>query len=182
MFADALCPRAAVPTAVVIALLVGGCSRPSSPQPSSTEPVKLEVIDEAAFTKVLEGHRGKVVLVDFWATWCKPCMELFPHTVQLHRRLADRGLAVVSVSFDDPDEDRAAAFEFLTRQGAAFQNFISAYGAGTRSVEAFKLEGPLPQVKLYDRLGKLRKTLGGKSGEVDPQELDRAVEELLGET
>jgi len=182
MFADALCPRDAVPTAVVIALLVGGCSRPSSPQPSSTEPVKLEVIDEAAFTKVLEGHRGKVVLVDFWATWCRPCMELFPHTAQLHRRLAERGLVVISISFDDPDERRAAALEFLAKEGAVFQNFISPYGAGTQSVEAFELEGPLPQVKLYDRQGRLRQSFGGSSGTVDPQQLDRAVEELLSET
>jgi thiol-disulfide isomerase/thioredoxin len=164
-----------------LVLLLAGCSDPTLP-PRGSEAVRLEVIDEAAFAKVLGEQRGKVVLVDFWATWCLDCMELFPHTVQLHERFADRGLTVISVSFDDPDKDRAAALEFLAKQGATFLNFISPYGAGTRSAEAFGLEAGLPQMDLYDRQGKLRKSFGGKSGPVDPQELDRAVEELLGET
>ena len=182
MSVDALWRWAVALPALMLVSFLGGCSAAPSSDTEHSRQVKLELIDEAAFAKVLEGHRGQVVLVDFWATWCRPCMELFPHAVQLHRQLADRGLAVISVSFDDPDERRAAALEFLAKEGAVFQNFISPHGAGTRSVEAFELEGPLPQVKLYDRLGKLRKSLGGKSGEVDPQELDRAVEELLGET
>jgi thiol-disulfide isomerase/thioredoxin len=181
MAAASLRRRAVVPATVTLALLLGGCSDPSPP-PGGSEQVQLAAIDETALAKVLEGHRGKVVLVDFWATWCAPCMELFPHTVQLHKRFADRGLTVISVSFDDPDEDRAAALEFLAKQGATFQNFISPYGAGTQSAEAFELEAGLPQMNLYDRQGRLHKSFGGKSGTVDPQELDRAVEELLGET
>jgi thiol-disulfide isomerase/thioredoxin len=161
---------------------LAGCSDPPSPESGTTEQVALEIIDEAAFAKVLDGQRGKVVLVDFWATWCEPCRELFPHTVQLHRRLAERGLAVISVSLDDPDDRRAAALEFLVGQEAVFQNFISPYGAGTRSIDAFELEGPLPQMKLYDRQGRLRQTFGGKSGTVDLRQLDQAVEELLGGT
>ena len=58
----------------------------------------------------------------------------------------------------------------------------SDHGAGTQSIEAFELDGPLPQMKLYDRRGRLEKSFGGESGEVDLQQLDRAVEELLGET
>jgi thiol-disulfide isomerase/thioredoxin len=165
---------------IVLALLLGGCSGAPSPQTSDLRPVELAVIDEAGLAKVLAAHRGKVVLVDYWATWCQPCMELFPHTVQLHKRLAGRGLRVISVSLDDPDQRRAAALEFLIRQGADFQNFISPYGAGTRSVEAFKLDGSLPEMKLYDRQGNLRESFGGATGTLDPQQLDRAVEELLG--
>jgi len=163
-------------------LLLASCSGSSSSQTGRSEDVKLEVIDEAAFGKLLQRHRGKVVLVDFWATWCLDCMELFPHTVELHKRLAGQGLMVISVSFNDPDEDRPGALEFLTKQGATFQNFISPYGAGTQSIEAFELDGPLPQMKLYDRQGRLHKSFGGESGEVDPQQLDSAVEELLSET
>lgn len=182
MFADRLRRRTVLQAVAVLALALDGCSASSSPQTGRSEDVKLEVIDEAAFGRVLRGHRGQVVLVDFWATWCPGCMELFPHTVQLHDRFARRGLTVISVSFDDPDEDRAGALEFLTGQGATFQNFISPYGAGTQSVEAFELDGPLPQMKLFDRQGRLHKSFGGESGEVDPQQLDRVVEELLGET
>jgi thiol-disulfide isomerase/thioredoxin len=171
-----------VAAVVACGLLMAGCSGSSSPQPDGSEHVKLEVIDEVDFAAVLEGHRGKVVLVDFWATWCDDCVKLFPHTVELHKRFADRGLTVISVDFDDPDEERTVALEFLINKGATFQNFISRYGTGTQSAEAFDLDGPLPQMKLYDRQGRLHKSFGGELGEVDPRELDRAVEELLGKT
>jgi cytochrome c biogenesis protein CcmG/thiol:disulfide interchange protein DsbE len=179
MFTDTHCSGGGVSALMMLGLLLGGCSGWASPPPGDPQPARLEVIDEAAFAKVLEAHRGKVVLVDFWATWCEPCMELFPHTVQLHKRFANRGLVVISVSLDDPDENRQTAIDFLSRQGAAFEHFISRYGAGTRSVEAFKLDGPLPQMKLYDGQGRVHQSFGGQSGEVDPQQLDRAVEELL---
>ena len=182
MSTDCLCPWAGAPAVVVLGLLLGGCAGSPSSQAERSEDAKLDVIDEIAFGKVLQRHRGQVVLVDYWATWCPDCMEFFPHTVGLHKRFADRGLIVISVSFDEPDEDRAAALEFLAKQGATFQNFISQYGAGTQSAEAFALEAGLPQINLYDRQGKLHKSFGGESGQVDPQDLDRAVEELLGET
>ena len=47
--------------------------------------------------------RGKVVLVDFWATWCLPCMAQLPHTVELADRFRDRGLTVATVSLDEPE-------------------------------------------------------------------------------
>ena len=65
--------------------------------------VALRTIDEDELAEAIASHRGKVVLVDFWATWCLACTELFPHTVALHHRFADDGLVVLSVSFDDPE-------------------------------------------------------------------------------
>jgi thiol-disulfide isomerase/thioredoxin len=50
----------------------------------------------------LEDLRGHVVLLDFWATWCKPCIEALPAVDGLHRRYRDQGLAVVPVNTDDP--------------------------------------------------------------------------------
>ncbi|OHB71536.1 MAG: hypothetical protein A2V70_08175 [Planctomycetes bacterium RBG_13_63_9] len=142
--------------------------------------VKLEVIDEQGFAAALRRHRGKVVLVDFWATWCGPCVELFPHTVQLHRRLGDQGLAVISVSLDDPVDDRADVLEFLTHQDATFENFVSRYGAGTKSIEVFEIvDGAVPHFKLYDRHGKLQKTFASGSEGIDPAQIDLAVKALL---
>lgn len=189
------------------ALPTGGCSRPaSSPvgqpaeadpepmkrgpaQPENTDPpsarpedVKVHVVDEAGFAEALQRHRGKVVLVDFWALWCLECLELFPHTVQLHQRFADQGLRVISVSLDDPDEGRPAVIKFLTDRGAGFENLISRYGAGPHSAEVFDIPGgALPHYKLYDRNGKLRRTFTSAGQTIDVDQIDRAVEELLGE-
>lgn len=55
----------------------------------------------------LSSYRGKVVLLDFWATWCDPCREEIPHFVDLQQRYGDRGLQIIGVSMDDsPDPVR----------------------------------------------------------------------------
>ncbi len=52
----------------------------------------------------LSSYRGKVVLLDFWATWCYPCREEIPHLVDLQQKYGDRGLQIIGVSLDDsPD-------------------------------------------------------------------------------
>jgi thiol-disulfide isomerase/thioredoxin len=151
---------------------------PAAVMPQAPGPIALEIVDETGFARARDRHRGKVVLVDYWATWCQPCRELFPHTVRLHRELAGRGLVVLSVSVDDPEEQPAVR-EFLTRQQAAFENFISRYGAGSQSFEAFHIaDGTVPCVQLYDRSGKMARQFSGAS--IDPAEIREAVQSLLG--
>ncbi len=141
--------------------------------------VTLRTIGEDELAEAIAGHRGKVVLVDFWATWCLSCTELFPHTVALHDRFADDGLVVLSVSFDDP-ESQSAVLGFLKKHGATFDNFISRYGAGVESAERFGLPGGLPQVVLFDRQGERAAVFPEPRSPVSPAAIDRAVEELLG--
>ncbi len=141
--------------------------------------IVLEVINENEFAEVLDQKRGQVVLVDFWATWCGPCVKLFPHTVELHERFAEKGLVVIAVSLDDPD-DRDSVREFLQEKGATFDNFISSYGIGPQAFEAFAIEdGALPHFQLYDREGKLQRTFSSGASPLSPKEIDRAVEQLL---
>ena len=52
----------------------------------------------------LSSYQGKVVLLDFWATWCYPCREEIPHLVELQRKYSDRGLQIIGVSMDDSSE------------------------------------------------------------------------------
>jgi len=119
-----------------------------------------------------------VILVDFWATWCPPCLKLFPHTVELHQRLADRGLVVVSISLDDPSDDSAVQ-RFLIEKGADFPSFISRFGASATSAEVFNIEGGgIPYLRLYNRQGEPLRSFGGDKP-FDPLEIDQAVEEAL---
>lgn len=142
--------------------------------------VTVRVVDEGAFAGVLETYRGKVVLVDVWATWCPPCLELFPHTVELAQRCADRGLVVISLSIDDPD-DEANVRELLALKGARFDNFISRYGGSAKSLDLFELkDGVLPIFRVYDRAGKVHKTLLSSEGPITAEDVDHAVEEALG--
>jgi thiol-disulfide isomerase/thioredoxin len=160
----------------------GQGQRAGGGEADSEDAVTVRVFDENEFARLLRENQGKVVLVDYWATWCLSCLELFPHTVQLHNRLADRGLAVISVSFDEPEQE-AAVLEKLVSKGATFDNFISRYGGSDKSVEAFGLEdGSLPYYQLYDRTGTLRETFQSGKGPIDVDAMDRAVEKLLGES
>ena len=69
---------------------------------------QLTPVDRAGLDAVIERHRGQVVLVDVWATWCRPCVEQLPHSIELAARERDRGLAVVTLSFDESDSARRA--------------------------------------------------------------------------
>jgi thiol-disulfide isomerase/thioredoxin len=166
--------------AVVVGFL--GCTK--APTPSATPTAKaipnVNVVraDAAALNDLIASHKGKVVLVDYWATWCGPCVANFPHTVELAKKLKTDGLATIAVSFD-LFEDEPKVRDFLAKQGANFDNLISSHNAiGQKPAEDFDI-GPLPEYRLYDRQGKLRQKW--ESG-VEQAELDKKVAELLAET
>ena len=177
--------------AAVIAILACGCAPPAaappSPAPPTAQPpaaeVRLRVADEKDLAALVAANRGRVVLIDGWATWCGPCKEQFPHTVELHRKLAPRGLTVVSLSCNDPDE-KEAVLKFLRNQQATFDNLLSRYGASEEGFNTLGIKtGALPYYLLFDRRGKLRDDLGSgtKTEGLKREELDRAVNLLLDE-
>ncbi|MBN2581167.1 MAG: TlpA family protein disulfide reductase [Pirellulales bacterium] len=153
----------------LLTLLLGAASAPLGCRKAPEVP-GIGVPDLQA---AVDAHRGKVVLVDFWATWCPYCLHMFPHTVELQRRWADQGLAVITVNLDAP-EDRSEAEAFLRDHPGPAQNFFSRWGAGRRSFEEFDLEG-IPAFRVYGRDGKIFSTVTGAY----PQDLDQAVEEAL---
>jgi thiol-disulfide isomerase/thioredoxin len=166
-------------TVLGVLSFVGCGDGPAPPAENAADGIALATIDSRGLNDAVARHRGQVVLVEFWATWCVPCVKLFPHTVELQRRLADRGLVVVSVSMDGP-ENRDAALRFLRDHRATFENFISRYGVGSEAFDAFNIgDGALPHLKLYDREGRLRKSLVSGGQSLDHEEIETAIDELL---
>jgi thiol-disulfide isomerase/thioredoxin len=121
-----------------------------APPPS----ISLRITGVEGYEETLTKLRGNVVLVDFWATWCAPCIEKFPHLVALHRKYGDRGLAVVGVSLNTPEEESQVR-EFLAQNEAHFENLLSKYDSGVRAIKGFGLPGPIPCYRVYDRSGVL---------------------------
>ena len=77
------------------------------------------VVDADGLKRVVASYRGKVVLLDFWATWCKPCVEGLPHLKELQKRFGERGFQIIAVSFDEPRDWTRRAQPVLRRAGWA---------------------------------------------------------------
>ncbi|MGD9636691.1 MAG: TlpA family protein disulfide reductase [Pirellulales bacterium] len=161
----------------------------TSSSPDRVEPtlVDLTLVDRAAFDAVLSRTKGKVILVDGWATWCGPCVEQLPHSLALAKEHGDDGLEVVTLNFDDPDSAESAV-AILKKSGAPAANVTNLqtkFGGSTESMDAFEItSGALPHYKLYDRQGKLRQTFEldpSAKEQFTPADIDRAVAELLAE-
>jgi thiol-disulfide isomerase/thioredoxin len=182
-------PRAKRPAALLCVWTLAhvcGCAQPDqsdrgvATQPAAA-PISLRVAGADEYQQTLETLRGNVVLVDFWATWCAPCVKQFPHTVGLHSEYKDRGLAVISVSLNEPAEVPQVR-EFLEGQGARFENLLSKYGGGTEAIDAFSLPGPVPCYRVYDRQGKLHREFAvdpSAERQFTPDDIEAAVNELL---
>jgi thiol-disulfide isomerase/thioredoxin len=126
----------------------------------------------------LDGKRpelaGKVVIIDFWASWCDPCRAAFPVLDGLHAELAKRGLVVIGVNVD---EDAAAMERFLKARPVSF---AIVRDARQRLVEA-AAPPSLPMSIVVDRRGVIRFTHAGFRAKETPAEWRREVTALLAE-
>jgi thiol-disulfide isomerase/thioredoxin len=131
-------------------------------------------ISPKGLVQAVENHRGKVVLVDYWATWCPPCRELFPHTVDIRQRYSSKDLAVITVSLDKRD-DREKVLAFLREHRANTENYLSNLENESENFAAFAIELGIPNVRVYDRTGKLQGNVVGNY----PDEIDRLLQKTL---
>ncbi|MES0874922.1 TlpA family protein disulfide reductase [Sinimarinibacterium thermocellulolyticum] len=121
----------------------------------------------------LASLRGQVVYVDFWASWCAPCLQAMPALDALQRRYGARGFAVIGVNVDT---ERKAALRMLERVGVGFAIVLDPQG---RWPEAFGLSA-MPSGYLLDRAGVVRFVKAGYMAKDLPQ-IEAAVLTLLGD-
>ena len=95
----------------------------------------------------LKGLRGKVVLVNFWATWCQPCRKEMPDLDALYKRFKDQGFVILGIS----DEEAPKVKELLAEQKVSYPILLD---PGRKINELFRIEG-IPKNFVYDRNGKL---------------------------
>ncbi len=132
----------------------------------SASPVTLDALD-------LGRYKGKVVLLDFWASWCAPCKESFPWMQQIQNEFADRGLVVIAVNVD---HERRLAEQFLRAQRPAFPVVFDPRG---ELAEHFQVSG-MPSSFYIDRGGKVRYAhTGFRNGE--RKDAEREIAALLSE-
>ncbi len=87
---------------------------------SSAPAFRATTLDTTPAVKSLADYRGRVVLLNIWATWCQPCEIEMPYIENLYREMGPKGLAVVAVSIDKPGFDPEIR-DFVTRHGLTFE-------------------------------------------------------------
>jgi thiol-disulfide isomerase/thioredoxin len=100
------------------------------------------------FDKLIASHKGKVIYLDFWASWCGPCRKSFPWMNDMQEKYLKQGLVIISVNVDN---NKALAEEFLAEVPANFNVFYDPKGKVARK---FKLKG-MPSSYIIDRSGKM---------------------------
>jgi len=148
-----------------IGIAAGGDVKPAPP---------ISLPDRNGAVITLQSLRGRVVLVDIWASWCPPCRAAFPAYDALYREYREKGLDVLAVNVD---EKRSAAEGFLS--GRDFQMRVLFDPKGTAPA-GFNLRG-MPTSYLVDRHGAIRFSHQGFTDKLVPQ-YRREIEQLLAET
>jgi len=144
--------------------------------PSPTPP-SLIPIDEAGFQRLVQPNKGKVVLYDFWATYCAPCRAELPELIKLDKRLHDKGFVLVTISGDEPEDDAKAA-KYMDQAGAP----KPAYHKAAKKDEVFinsidrSWDGAMPALFLYDKQGRKVRSFIGETGIA---EIEKAIRPLL---
>jgi peroxiredoxin len=120
----------------------------------------------------LSDLRGKVVLLDFWASWCEPCLRELPELEKLHKQLASRGVVVIGVNID---RERKNADELLARLKLSFTNVFDPKGVVAELYDPPKM----PTSYVVDQQGSVRLINEGFSGPADIAKLKKTIEQLL---
>ena len=119
----------------------------------------------------LKNYRGKVVLVDFWASWCGPCKESMPHVIAAEKKFRDRGFRVIGISLD---QNRADMDAFIKEKGMPWPQHFDGGMFESPLVSKYYIYG-IPMMFLIDRKGTVREI--GLEG----PKVEAAVQKLLDE-
>ncbi|MGD0941038.1 MAG: TlpA disulfide reductase family protein [Terracidiphilus sp.] len=146
-------------TLLLLVASAPGCDRGA--HPAQTGKVAPDFTVSDGITSVhLANYRGRVVLLNFWATWCPPCIQEMPGLIALHHERPD--LAIVAVSIDDDSE---AYSQFLARRHV---DFITVRDPAQKAAQLYHTEG-WPETYIIDKTGVIRRKIVGDPDWTNPE-------------
>lgn len=119
----------------------------------------------------LTDYRGQVVYLDFWASWCKPCIRSFPKLDELHRKYSKQGFTVLAVNLD---QNKALALDFLKANPVSYPNV---YDEGAKIAKKYGVNS-MPTSFFIDRKGEIRLSHQGFNPG-DEIKIEKAIQLLI---
>jgi len=163
--------------ALALGALLWGCGGISAPSGAERQAAgAITVVETAQFADMLSAARGAVVVVNFWATWCPPCVKEMPELSRFYTEYSAKGVAFLSVSVDHPDLIGESVRPFVKKHALPFTVLVlnESEPAQVGTALAADWDGAVPATFVFDKDGALRKAwyeeiaLGELAGAVDP--------------
>lgn len=162
-------------TLFVITLLTS-CNRENSQDNQLRAPKDLHVasndsnyliihpLDTRELQSLLNNHRGKILVVNVWATWCLPCKEEFSDLIRLADFYRNTDVSLIGLSVDYPDETESRIKPFLIEQSVNFSNYVQNFRKQDDLINLLNRNwrGAVPATFIYDKAGKQQAFLLGK--------------------
>ncbi|HOK67386.1 MAG TPA: TlpA disulfide reductase family protein [Anaerohalosphaeraceae bacterium] len=154
---------------------------PAPPQPLPPTPAKKDSIEEGRpfppleFTDLegkthnIQDYRGKVVVIDFWATWCGPCRAATPYLLETYNAFKDKGLVILGISLDS---NKKALTDYLKAHEIPWPQYFDGLGWDNKIWQRLG-SGGIPLIIVIDQQGIVRHS------DINPGQLKNAVQRLL---
>ena len=156
--------RRTVPYGILLLAVLSGCYSGSRPPRIGTAAPDFTVQDSDRKVTLSE-ERGKIVVLNFWATWCPPCVEEMPSLVQLQQRMKDKNVVVLGVSLDADDD---AYHRFIKEHKIDFLTVRDPDQKSSNLYGTFKF----PETYIIDRSGVVRRKFIGPVDWSQPEVVD----------
>lgn len=142
--------------------------------PSTVRDVELRAVSGAPIK--LADYSGKVLVVNLWATWCGPCRSEIPELVKLYREFRSKGLEVVGLSTEDPDDSEEGVRQFVNEYDMDYRVGWATTGVATTLMNN---RNAIPQSFVISRDGRVLNRFIGYNAAETPLKLRKAVEQAL---
>ncbi len=149
----------------------------SSTIAQSKKKIVVEDIDKVKLEKFIKNRKGKILLLNIWASWCLPCKREFPDLVKLAEKYKNAPVEIVGLSVDDREDLKTEVIPFLQSNNVNFKIYIQNFRKLDELIDFFPgWEGAIPLTLIYDKKGNQKKFIIGMR---NFEFFDQAIQEVL---
>ncbi len=124
---------------------------------------QVEKMNKSSLDKLIKNRNGKILFLNVWATWCRPCKEEFPDLVKLAEKYKNSKIEIIGLSVDYPDEVESKIIPFLKKNKANFKIYVNDFEDVQDLIDYLSKDwnGGIPATFIFDKNGKQKKFILG---------------------